>query len=307
MQPQDSLDCKPTVRLFDVWPDFLENAGSTDYQGVKVFVLLAPISSELASKLLQTQESNRKPSGVRIGEYRRRMMSGEWQIAEPIIFDQDGHLIDGQHRLSGLMELGDAEIPMLILCGVPTEARSVIDIGMNRRICDIATIRGIPLTVKRLATLKAMFLPWNKSSSSQSLLTSPEYVISIYEQHQEAINASQKIRGGHSINYAPVRAMVALAWEHENHERLERFLEIWDTALPSSNPEDLNVLLLRRAYSTLSKGQGGSGERRMMALKTCTAITAFLEGRPLKVLRESACPWPHPAKNLKEEPASLLA
>lgn len=296
MEPQDSSPDKPLLRLFDVIPEFFSLPPSQGYQGTQVRSDVVPVTPELASKLLLTQWANRKPSLVKVKEWKRRMLAGEWLPGQPIMFDADGFMIDGQHRLMAIESLQGCgiQVPMTIIQGIPKESQGVIDIGCNRRMADILSLKGVDIGINGISLAKAMFLPFAKSGASQSKLTSPTYMEKVVVLHREGIAEASMKYGKNHGNFAPVRAMVALAWKHENHDSLRRFLEVWDTRRSRTESEDA-ISILRDAYDARGKADSGSSFRRDFAMKACRVIKAHLKGEVLKQVRSiSNCPWPHP-------------
>jgi hypothetical protein len=77
-----------------------------------------------------------------IERYRRFMAAGLWVVdTEPIDFDADGNLLDGQNRLSAVV-LHAAPVKMLIRWGVSAEVKFSKDTGAARRPGDSLQIAG---------------------------------------------------------------------------------------------------------------------------------------------------------------------
>jgi hypothetical protein len=61
------------------------------------------------------------------------MRDGFWNITSATIgFDTDGRLIDGQHRLTALARVNDAQYIMAVITGLPSAAQRLIDRGRAR-------------------------------------------------------------------------------------------------------------------------------------------------------------------------------
>src|SRR5262249_14147726 len=68
------------------------------------------------------------------------MEQRRWQpAASDIVFDENGALIDGHHRLSAVVALGKA-MQFAVKRGVPAEVRNVIDTGRKRNMGDLLTM-----------------------------------------------------------------------------------------------------------------------------------------------------------------------
>ncbi|MBB4963026.1 hypothetical protein [Saccharothrix violaceirubra] len=87
--------------------------------------------------------NNRKISRATVAGYVRAMQHGEWRSDNGVAikYNQDGLLIDGQHRLSAVCEYGEP-VEMLVAYNVPDEAMATIDYGRGRTIADLLTIES---------------------------------------------------------------------------------------------------------------------------------------------------------------------
>lgn len=89
----------------------------------------------------------------------RDMVEGRWDYTgDPIRFsapDEDGiaWLIDGQHRLSAIVEAG-AKLRFSIVRGLPPRVRNVVDIGRPRTPGDTFAMNGLPYGTTLAATSK---------------------------------------------------------------------------------------------------------------------------------------------------------
>jgi hypothetical protein len=69
--------------------------------------------------------------------YRKDMEQGRWQMTgEAIQFDTEGHLLNGQHRLTALSNANVEHIEFLIVRGLPTNTQLLMDQGSARSIAD---------------------------------------------------------------------------------------------------------------------------------------------------------------------------
>lgn len=76
------------------------------------------VTPQVASELLATQVKNRPISHQIVKRYADDMKNGNWkQCGDTICVDKDGHLTDGQHRLSAVIESG-ITIRVLLVRGV---------------------------------------------------------------------------------------------------------------------------------------------------------------------------------------------
>lgn len=107
--------------------------------------ILAPAD---ALALLELNTSNRSLRSHISVQYADDMISDRWRYAaEPLKFDTEGVLLDGQHRLMGLASLAeshpDTVIKFLIVTGLDGYAQTVMDQGSRRTAGDNLGIAGI--------------------------------------------------------------------------------------------------------------------------------------------------------------------
>jgi len=102
------------------------------------------VSPEMAERWLDRNTHNRPIRQSRVDEYARDMAAGRWQMTgEAIKFDTSGALLDGQHRLWGVVEAG-VPIRMMVVTGLAPESQSVMDTGARRSAGDALHLGGIP-------------------------------------------------------------------------------------------------------------------------------------------------------------------
>lgn len=101
------------------------------------------IGPDEARKFLETVGVNRKVVQAHVERLAESMRRGEWveMAGDPIRFNQQGELIDGQHRLWAVIEAG-ATLRFAVGRGLPAEAMTVLDTGRRRTLADFLEMRG---------------------------------------------------------------------------------------------------------------------------------------------------------------------
>lgn len=102
------------------------------------------ISPAMAKQWLgDNVDNNRTPNKRYITGYAKTMKDGLWSCTngESIKFNQDGELVDGQHRLMAVIE-ADVKVWMLVFYGVNNKDIHTLDDGNKRKLRDVLTIRG---------------------------------------------------------------------------------------------------------------------------------------------------------------------
>jgi hypothetical protein len=92
------------------------------------------ITPELAREYLdRNSEDQRRVTYTNVNKYATDMKEGRWneELIQPIRIDEEGNLIDGQHRLLAIIESG-TPIEMWVQTNLPKQAFYSIDIGDPR-------------------------------------------------------------------------------------------------------------------------------------------------------------------------------
>lgn len=100
------------------------------------------VTPKLATQWLTRNVRNRKLKPGAVSAYARDMAAGRWLLSgQPIIFDWDGALSDGQNRLHAVIKSG-ATVPMMIVRNVEPDAQNVMDSGVKRSASDSLVLEG---------------------------------------------------------------------------------------------------------------------------------------------------------------------
>ena len=96
---------------------------------------LETITPERARKYLAHVPDHQRPiNWRRVWEYGNEMSEGRWlPTSDAIAFDDQGNLINGQHRLRAVIE-SHASVSMLVVRGLPSASYQVTDCGQGRTV-----------------------------------------------------------------------------------------------------------------------------------------------------------------------------
>ena len=109
-----------------------------------------------ASKALATQQKNRSVTKAHVAWLSAQMARGEWRLAQPIIFDENDCLIDGQHRLLSVVESGKT-IEFHVIRGMDPDSWAVLDTGRIRKGADVLSAEGRSFAPLLAATLRLVW------------------------------------------------------------------------------------------------------------------------------------------------------
>lgn len=116
------------------------------------------ITAKKAEELLAKNGVNRPLSLKRVTRYADAMRKGQWQLnGEPIIVSENGRLMEGQHRLSAVIESGVESIPMYVITGTSEDTFKTLGSGAARTAADWFKIRGETHYAHLAATLTRLW------------------------------------------------------------------------------------------------------------------------------------------------------
>tara|TARA_R110000782_G_scaffold247094_1_gene333797 strand:+ start:372 stop:1163 length:792 start_codon:yes stop_codon:yes gene_type:complete len=143
------------------------------------------ITPSAAEEILGRNPNNRKITKSHVAFLADQMRSGQWQFdGQPIRFDSFGRLLDGQHRLTAIVESGRS-IELLVVSGIDEKAFQVMDTGKRRSGSDSLSAMGIQYP-NEIAAAAKMVMRLKKNEFDQARLKSTNTdIINWYEENKE--------------------------------------------------------------------------------------------------------------------------
>jgi hypothetical protein len=115
------------------------------------------VTPEKALAWLTNAAKNRQINDAAVRRYGADMESGRWTLnGQGIIFDVDGKLVDGRHRLTAIHASG-VTVPMLVVRGAKHEAFETMDSGRSRTLANTLVIDGHKHAAATSATARICF------------------------------------------------------------------------------------------------------------------------------------------------------
>lgn len=250
---------------------------------IKADVILVTVS--MAKNWLSTMiENQRKPSSATVNKYADEMKNGKWEISSALSFDNEGRLIDGQHRLLAVIK---SEVPtlFLIIGNLPSSSALKFDLGKNRTTQNIAYLKGLDwIGLKHISTYTSMFIP--PTTAAKPPLLSIDNKLDGIVKHKDAIEfALSRVHG--TWQNACFVSVVSRAYYSQNHQRLEEFLEVLTTGICKVDG-DSAATALREFWLRKSKGfDSGAGTRLTLIRLTTSALKRFIRREKTKTIRET--------------------
>lgn len=237
------------------------------------------ITPELARDYLEHNTDNyRKLSRSIVNRYAAEIAAGRWEMnGETIVFNEDGVLVDGQHRLAGVVVAGKP-IKTVVIRGVRKDV-SIYDMGSNRTVAQIAAHDKIDCnqTVSAAANIIVNNFRYNCGKAP---------VIDFIRSNIDELNRAYRVACYGSVNLrskcAPAVAACYLAihtqaipvYEVELFFRL--FNDPWTT---SADGYDISPALTAVKMFDARVGQNGYQIQKERLEIICLAIRDFHERR----------------------------
>lgn len=203
-----------------------------DMASSKITHSIVMVSPSMAERWLANNVRNRKIRQRTVVRYRSDMEAGRWSMAaDPIRFDTNGHLIDGQHRLTALSELPDIiTIPFLVIRGLPSESQLVMDQGVKRTPGDQLALAGVRNASNVAASVKK-FIIWQNGllfrDTKVQQVTAPQ-TSEWVEDHPGEVEVFNRLNHLIRQNDAPpsIAGAAAIAFARIDTEACERFFTL---------------------------------------------------------------------------------
>jgi len=117
------------------------------------------ITPSIAEAMLGYNSENRNINHRRVAVIRDDILADRWEFnGDAIRFDENGIMIDGQHRLAAIVMAGKS-VASLVVRGVPVAARKTIDQGKSRSLADVLKIeRGLSQASAMSTTITSIMI-----------------------------------------------------------------------------------------------------------------------------------------------------
>lgn len=199
------------------------------------------ITPEMAREwLTHNMAGNRPVLKGTVHSYARQMRNGSWNLThQGIAFDENGELIDGQHRLNAIVE-ANIPVTMNVTTGVRREKGEVftIDMGRKRTYANVVQMSGMEDPVyKGAGCYVSAYIRYKLPGGRKA---DPAEIIDYIDRHYDDVKklCNYVATGGHGhgamdgTNRIPAvvgAAMLAAIYRGENLDGLYKFATVYRT------------------------------------------------------------------------------
>ena len=241
------------------------------------------ITPDKAREFLSKNAGNRPVRSNWVETLAEMIRKGEWQTThQGIAIDEDGNLLDGQHRLRAIISAGKA-VDMLVTTGLPRSAFKHADCGRNRTPSDrIKLLNDEADNLTAVSIVRTYLLVAVVKTKIGVTVENTEHTF--LEMANEVTAVAQEFRHRvPSITIAPVGA--AIACYMTKHAVLAR---AFMRSLISGESLSLHSPVLTLREALLAKRMGTIHEQYW---KSIQATKAHLDGTPLPRLIPAVVDW----------------
>lgn len=250
---------------------------------VELELTVETITPEVAIEWLAQNVKNRRVSERLVFLYAQAMKDGEWRLnGEPIIFDYNGILQSGQHRLLAVVESGVA-IVSVVVRGAEPEALFTLDSGRKRKLTDALTLLG-EKDVMNLATAVTWTWRWESDIMDRSGITATTSTL------LGVLDANPVLRdelgyGRQMHSSLKLSAGLMTAVYHQLALAVPGSVDdFWQMAVTGENLTSDHPLYVWRRYIVRSKLEARKPASTVYAAVTVKAWNAWVEHRSLRAL-----------------------
>jgi hypothetical protein len=246
------------------------------------------VTPQMAQEWLSRNVGNRNINTSRVDLFARLIREGKFHLThQGVAFYADGDLADGQTRLSAIIKAG-ISVLMFVTRGLPRSAIHAIDGGRPRSVHDVIHFLGVGLSKNHVAVCRVLWAQYDlqrrENASSWNCNTVDthsfaQFAIAAADAIEFAMPAWKK----KGLTHACYVASVASAWFTQDRECLERFKQLISDGVGAERHETA-AITLRDFLLTSPLLNGGNRARQEIFIRSCTALRAFLDRRPLSKL-----------------------
>jgi hypothetical protein len=247
---------------------------------------ITDVTPKMAIELLAGNSQNRNLRPVYVKQLAEAMERGEWVLnGEPVQIAKDGLLLNGQHRLSAVVESG-VTVQMVVIRGLSVSARRTMDMGTRRNLSDVLALHGKIDTTNLAAVLGLVHRYRIGARVDFSSRTAPTVTQALQLLESEPGIEDAVIEARRIYRICRMRMTVAAflfyIFEEEDPETGRRFFNA--LCEPRREPEGSAAAVLRAHLDRVRKEPNYQFSTVVLLAMTIKAFNAWREGRSVEVL-----------------------
>lgn len=279
-------------------------------QDSRLKVSVEIISPDAAKHYLTRNfETNRRLSPKNVHKHISSMQKGKWVISTDCIgFDIRGRLINGQHRLTAIVQSNTSQ-PFIVVRNLPVQSAQVLDLGKKRMMDERLSIAGKTLSRHLCSVVRNTMTNYTDNyvgTVKYSDQHDDEVVYSVFEKHSKFFTALEHLNLCKPAFFASAATKIYAEMIYCNLKRglhpmdviyphemnpFERAIHFVELALhggseraPTNFNFDTAAIKLKELHDT-RKAQNKHWYTISEYRLTVSAAFAFMIGKPIKSIR----------------------
>lgn len=260
-------------------------------KGERMDVALERITPDVAEEYLGKNLRNRSMDRSVVEKFADEMDAGHWVLnGETIVFDTDGNLADGQHRLAAILEHGRPVYSLVVRGVEPMIAQDTTDAGRKRTLGQQLQIHGEKNATHLASAIGTVYRLTTVGRETAGVYPTVLEGLELLARHP---GIRDSIAFGRSANESEIRYSLGQAtglhylFRTVDYEDADAF---WDhlssgVGLEEGDPILLLRKLLIRARQDASKRESGRLSRLYRGAITIKAWLKWRAGETLQLLR----------------------
>lgn len=263
------------------------------------------IGPKTAQAYLAKAAKNRRIRKTVVDRYAHAMSQDAWDLThQGIAFDENGQLVDGQHRLSAVIQSGKT-VKMQVSRYVCTAPVAIMDSGASRTQADRAQISGIIPEHARVIVPMLNYMVCAETGVNQEKTLQSHELENLYEQEKQTIAFVLSAFGAAPTRQWPAVIRAAFAYcaviAPESVANLAYSVRDKVGYKKGSAAHAFAMALSDRKFQLQSCGQ------RMDTLAKCLwLIRQHIEGKPVERMKASASIFNWAARQRQEKNRLLM-
>lgn len=247
------------------------------------------LTPAVAKRLLERNVHNRKISEKVILKYVAEIKAGEWRLTPGGIgFDDQGALVDGQHRLHAIVR-SNQTVPILVTLGLPCTSQEKVDRQRRRSLFDALYVSGI--ATQRQEVEIATCLTRRMLRSDSGVVPSDALVKQTLDCHLANIRAVIALMKGDNksrrgLSQASFLAAAVLYHEIAPEKCAEFLIGIRTGEMLTQDHPAMRLRKLLLGETSLTSMPRGGANQSYIFRRSIFAMQAHFEGRNIAGLRE---------------------
>jgi len=212
----------PVVDFFQAYDQALHNTKTAIFA-------MCPVDANLASWILSINNQNRKITQGRVDRYAAQMIRKKWRERESgdiIRINDNGHLMDGQHRMKAIVQ-SKVTLILMFVFNVDSEAFVDLDTGKTRNVPDVMSIVGHQYA-SHLGPALNMVQRWEMGDMLSSYNITNQEALDLLDRHMgllDSLSFVSKIQT-YGLISRPNLAFLHYVFSEKNQRQANKFISL---------------------------------------------------------------------------------